>query len=398
MLGWELPPHNSGGLGVACYEMCRALVKDGATIQFIVPYTAQHDIDFMTVTAASPQDAVEVMLAGGAYDSAWFIQSTRDGQVVGHSLYEQQTIYEQSVDRLVDINEFDIIHAHDWLTFRAAIKLKRRCHKPLIVHIHATEYDRSGGRQGNNLVREIEYQGMMMADKVIAVSQATKRVLVEEYAIPATKVEVVHNSINLSDWPPDHSLNVYSYIELLKQHGYKVIVNVGRLVIQKGLTHLLQAAQRVLEYQPKTLFLIVGSGDQYQELIELGAELGISQNLLFTGFQRGKAVDDAYRVADLFVMPSVSEPFGITPLEAGARGVPSLISKQSGVSEVMGHALRVDYWDEQEMANQIVSVLRSDALRQTMADLTAAELSGRSWRDAADRLQTVYKSELTSQR
>ena len=390
MLGWELPPHNSGGLGVACYQMCRALAKRGVDIQFILPYTAEHDIDFMQVKAAHPQSVASVKRAGSAYDSWDYIQFDHRGKKFGHSLFEQQAIYEYNVERLVDAQEFDIIHAHDWMTFRAAMALKRNSGKPLIVHIHATESDRSAGNGGNSLVREIEYQAMSLADKVVAVSQTTKDILIKEYGISSGKIEVVHNSINLAEQEVPGGMNIYHYLETMKLYGYQVVTNVGRLTIQKGLTHLLEAARLVVDKNPKTLFLIVGSGDQYHELIELAADLGIGPNVLFAGFQRGKAIDDAYRVSDLFVMPSVSEPFGIAPLEAIAQGSPALVSKQSGVREVVKHILTVDYWDSKEMAAKILAVLSSAELRENLTRFSQDEVRAMSWLDTADKLGGLY--------
>lgn len=370
--------------------MCRALARQGVAIQFILPYTADHDIDFMDVKAAHSQNVAAVQRAGGAYDSWDYVQFTKTGNKLGHGLFDQQAIYEYNVERLINVDEFDIIHAHDWMTFRAAMALKRKSHKPLIVHIHATEHDRSAGKSGNGLVREIEYQAMTMADRVVAVSQATKDIIIREYKIPPAKIEVVHNSIDLDGQEIPSGMNIYHYLDTMKDHGYQVISNVGRLTIQKGLSHLLEAARLVIDQQPNTLFLIVGSGDQYQELVTLAADLGIGRNVLFAGFQRGKAVDDAYRVADLFVMPSVSEPFGITPLEATAHGAPALVSKQSGVREIIRNLLVVDYWDTREMANQIVAVLRSKPLKDTLRQLSQAEVKSLSWSQVADKLNTVY--------
>lgn len=393
MLGWELPPHNSGGLGVACYHMCKSLAERGVGIQFILPYSAEHAIDFMDITAAHPQDVLAVLKAGNAYQSHRYLHIKSNGPNESLNLFEQQALYEYNIEQLVDVSEFDIIHAHDWLTFRGAMAAKRKTGKPLIVHIHATEHDRAAGNGGNELVRDIEYQAMMMADRVIAVSQATKDIIVEQYRIPANKITVVHNSVALDDAPPG-GVNVYHYLEVMRQRGYKVVMNLGRLTIQKGLSHLLEAFKIVLEHQPKTYLLLVGSGEQYEELIELSAELGISGQVLFAGFQRGKAWSDAYCVADLFVMPSVSEPFGLSPLEAISHGTPALVSKQSGVAEAIRHMLVTDYWDAAMMADQMVAALRSDGLRQTLVDESSRELSRLSWSQSAEHINHVYEQEL----
>lgn len=390
MLGWELPPHNSGGLGVACYQLCKALSGKQIDIEFILPYTARHDIDFMTVTAAHPQDVKEVLKAGIAYDSYKYIMT--DGSEEWVDIYGQQLAYEASVTRLIDHKEFDIIHAHDWLTFRAAIRVKQLTNKPMIAHVHALESDRAGGNKGNPLVREIEYNALLLADRVMAVSQLTKDTIIKDYGIPADKIQVVHNSIDLEGIEPLEGDNAYQYLTAMKRQGYRVVSNIGRLTMQKGLPNLLRAAKEVIERAPKTIFLIVGSGEQYYELIELAAELGISNNVIFTGFQRGKNWRDSYAIADLFVMPSISEPFGLTPLEAAGYGTPALISRQSGVAEVLTNCLKVDFWDIGEMANQITAVVQNDVLRDELHNNVRREYEKLSWRKAADHLSGAYQT------
>jgi glycosyltransferase involved in cell wall biosynthesis len=389
MLGWELPPHNSGGLGVACYQLCKALSKKGADIEFVLPYTAQHDIEFMRINAAHPQDVETVINAGIAYDSFKYIKST--GEIEWIDLFGQSAIYEEAVGRIVDLAEFDVIHAHDWLTFRAALRAKHLSGKPLLLHVHSIERDRAGGNHGNPIVREIEYLSMMLADRVIAVSEHTKQAIMAEYAIPADKVEVIHNSIDIQDVEPLDGDNTYRYLSKMKQHGYRVVVNVGRLTIQKNLPNLLQAAKEVVLRAPKTLLLFVGSGEQERELLEQAAALGIGRNVVFTGFQRGKAWRDAYAIGDLFVMPSISEPFGLTPLESIGYGTPALVSKQSGVSEVLTNCLKVDFWDIQEMANQITAVVQNDTLRDELHKNSVKEYERLSWNNAADRLLELYE-------
>jgi glycogen synthase len=389
MLGWELPPHNSGGLGVACYQLCKALSKKGADIEFVLPYTAEHDINFMRIHAAHPQDVEHVLKAGIAYDSFKYVKNS--GEIEWVDLFGQSAIYERSVERIVQLAEFDVIHAHDWLTCRAALRAKELTGKPLILHIHSIESDRAGKHHGGNpLVRETEYLSMMLADKVIAISEHTKKAILREYDIPADKIEVVHNSFDIEDVFPLDTDNTYRYLERMKQHGYRVVVNVGRITIQKGLPNLLRAAKEVVARAPKTIFLFVGSGEQERELLELAAELGIGRNVIFTGFQRGKAWRDAYAIGDLFVMPSVSEPFGLTPFEAIGYGTPALISKQSGVSEVLQNCLKVDFWDVNEMANQITAVVQNDALRDELHTNSLKEYERLSWNVAADRLFEVY--------
>jgi glycosyltransferase involved in cell wall biosynthesis len=389
MLGWELPPHNSGGLGIACYQLCKALSKKDVSIEFILPYKADHQIDFMEVTAAHPQGVAAVLKAGIAYDSIKYIRE--DGQEEWHDIYEQQSMYEHAVAKLVEEREFDIVHAHDWLTFRAALRVKELKRCPIILHVHSVESDRAGSKDGNPLVKEIEGIALHMADRVIAVSQRTKNAIVHDYGVPADKIQVVHNSIDPDDLAPLDQNNAYAYLTLMKSLGYKVVVNVGRLTIQKGLPNLLRAAEEVVAQAPKTLFLIVGSGEQYYELIELAAELGIGTNVLFTDFQRGKRWRDAFGIGDLFVMPSVSEPFGLTPLEAIGYGTPAMVSKQSGVSEILLNCLKVDFWDVKEMANQITAVVQNEALGLELLKNSRVEYENLGWHKVSDKLMGIYK-------
>ena len=389
MLGWELPPHNSGGLGMACFQLCKALAKKNIDIEFILPYQADHGIDFMTVTAAHPQGVASVLRSGIAYDSHKYVRD--DGSEEWLDIYDQQQLYEEAVVRLVQAKEFDIVHAHDWLTFRAAMRVKELKKCPIILHVHSVESDRSGSKHGNPFVREIEEMSMLMADRVIAVSQRTKNAIIEDYGIPADKIEVVHNSIEPGDIAPLDDNNIYRYLDMMRSQGYRVVVNVGRLTIQKGLPNLMRAAKEVVAHAPKTLFLIVGSGEQYYELIDLAAELGIGPNVLFTDFQRGKKWRDAYAIGDLFVMPSVSEPFGLTPLEAIGYGTPALVSKQSGISEVLLNCLKVDFWDINEMANQITAVVQNDSLRDELLHSSYGEYIRLSWDSASDKVASLYQ-------
>jgi len=392
MLGWELPPHNSGGLGVACYQMCEALSKNEVDLEFILPYKAEHNISFMKVKAARPAGVLEILKSGIAYDSYKYVY--KDGHEEWKDIYSQVWFYQQAVSDMAKSMSFDIVHAHDWLTFRAALMIKASRNCPIILHVHSVESDRAGGKRGNPLVHEIEESAMLQADSIIAVSEHTKRIIIRDYGIPADKIEVVHNSIDTSHLEPLEGENAYRYLTQLKSQGYSIVSNAGRLTIQKGLYNLLQAAKIVIERLPKTIFLIVGSGEQYQELISLSADLGIGPNVMFAGFQRGKFLRDSYSVADLFVMPSVSEPFGLTPLEAGLYGVPSLISKQTGVAEILKNCLKVDFWDVNEMANKIVGVLSSRSIQDTMKENLAKELWGISWDQSAEKIMKLYNRHL----
>lgn len=389
MLGWELPPHNSGGLGVACYQLCKALSRNDLDIEFIVPYEADHGIDFMDVTAAQPAGIIAAAAVADPYKS-----QTYRAAAGWTDIHAQQQRYEQAVHDIIDEKEFDIVHAHDWLTFRAALRIKSRRQCPVILHVHSVESDRAANHRGNPLVREIEETALNLADKIIAVSEHTRQCIIRDYAIPGSKITVVHNSLDRTELPKLDAGNSYRYLSYMKSQGYKVVVNVGRLTIQKGLPNLLQAAQLVLRKEPRTFFLLVGSGEQYQELVGLSAELGIGRNVLFAGFQRGQRWRDAFALGDLFVMPSISEPFGLTPLEALGYGTPSLISKQSGVSEVLQSCLKVDYWDIKHMANQITAALQNEALLLQLQRDGQREYERLSWAKAAQKVTSLYHSQL----
>ena len=393
MLGWELPPHNSGGLGVACYQLSRALAVQGVDIDFVLPYDAPHDINFMKVTPAMPIAAEKLSNLGGVYDSyCYHCESEACEHATPKDLRGQQKRYTEFVEKYLLKQNPDIIHAHDWLTFEAGMRAKQITGKPLIAHIHATEFDRSGEHRGNPLVHEIEYNALHMADRVVAVSQVTKDIIVREYNIPADKVMVVHNSIDPDDFSDVGFAGSYMYLEEMKKRGYKVVVSLGRLTVQKGLHYLIQAAGRVVNVNDKVLFLIAGDGELRNELIEQSAELGVAHNVIFTGFLRGQRWREAYAIGDMFVMPSVSEPFGLTALEAAGTGNAVLLSKQSGAGEVLQSVLKFDFWDTDKLANYILAVAEQPVLQQTLMQNVQSEFSRLSWREVADKCQAIYKN------
>lgn len=393
MLGWELPPHNSGGLGVACYHMAKQLSLRGVDIDFVVPYSAKHDIEFMTIHGSVPHTPEQLALPG-AYDSNCYACEDQElcEHIIPDSLRALQQRYIKHVENMVKTKKPGAIHCHDWLTMEAGMRAKELTNRPLIAHVHATEFDRAGTHRGNPLVHEIEEQGLMMADKIIAVSNVTKALIVREYGIPADKIEVVHNSLDLGEYPPLDGDNTYRYLTEMKQRGHKVVVSVGRLTVQKGLHHLLDAAKRAIDIDPKLLFLIAGSGELRDELLMRSAELGISENILFTGFVRGKAWRDAYDIGDIFVMPSVSEPFGLVALEAAGHDNAVLMSKQSGAAEVLKNVLTFDFWDTQKFGDQLAAVARHQELRDNLRHNVASEYQHLSWEKAADTFLGIYHS------
>ena len=398
MLGWELPPHNSGGLGVACYHMSKALAIHGAKIDFVIPYRAEYpEIDFMTIHSATNLSPLE-RYGLGAYDSNTILDKSIVQDDINDLKYMRgvQKRYIRFVENLVLTNKPDIIHAHDWLTMEAGMRAKELSDAPLVVHVHATEFDRSGGENGNPLVHEIEYQGLMMADRIIAVSNITKNIIVERYEIPAEKIEVVYNAIDVGALNNgyEYDFSTYSYLELLKNEGYTVISTVTRFTVQKGLTNFIKAAARALEKYDKLAFLLAGDGEQRDELIQLAADLRVSDKVLFTGFVRGKQWRDAYSISDIFVMSSVSEPFGLTALEAAHHDNALIISKQSGVGEVLHSIFRYDSWDIDALADQIIGIAASDSLQYSLKKNVKREYDRISWHDVAASCFGIYEQSI----
>lgn len=395
MLGWELPPHNSGGLGVACYHLSKALALKGTEIDFVVPYEAKHEnVDFMTIHSATKLSPLH-KFGMGAYDSS-FLTEVIDRNTGGtpSTIREIQHRYVQFVEQFTSENDFDAIHAHDWLTMEAGIRAKELSDKPLIVHVHATEFDRAGGNQGNPIVHEIEYQGLVMADRIIAVSDATKQIIVSKYNIPASKVEVVYNAIDTTSFDDGYQYDsrTYRYLEGLKQEGYTVVSAVTRLTIQKGLGNLVQALAKAVEKYDRLVLLLAGDGEQRDELIRLAADLGVSDKVFFTGFVRGKQWRDAYSVSDVFVLSSVSEPFGLTALEAAHHDNALIITKQSGVGEVLHSIFRYDFWDTNKLADQLVGIATSPALKDSLRKNVTREYDRISWHDVAQQCVNLYDS------
>ena len=401
MLGWELPPHNSGGLGVACLNLARALSRQGAKIDFVIPYEAEHpEINFMHLLSATHLDPI-YRYGGGAYESLKLLEKIIPTQNKKHvSIRDIQKSYCEFVNNYLLEYKPDLIHAHDWLTYEAGILAKKNYGIPLVAHVHATEFDRAGMHSGNPLIHEIEYEGLMLADKIIAVSESTKRIIHEKYQIPLNKIDVIYNSLDENYEKSDYHFNDQTYRYLLnqKQRGYTIISTVGRFTIQKGLHNLMQAAALALSKNPNLLFVFAGDGEERNELIALAAELGISQNVIFTGFIRGKKLRDIYSVSDVFIMSSVSEPFGLTALEVAHHGDALILTKQSGVSEIIWSALTYDYWDERKLADEILAIAENPALRDSLQQNIKNEYNRISWNQVAKKCLKVYNNIINHKR
>ena len=394
MLGWELPPHNSGGLGVACLNMAKALSKEGAEIDFVVPYQAEHpEITFMKVLSATRLDPI-YRYGGGSYESLRIqdkiIPTKNRAELV--SIRDVQKSYCDFVQNYLMGFKPDLVHAHDWLTYEAGVLAKKNYGLPLVAHVHSTEFDRAGMHTGNPLIHEIEYEGLMLADKIIAVSEITKRIVHEKYHIPLNKIDVIYNSLDESYQTTDYHFydESYRYLKKMQELGYTIVATVGRFTIQKGLHNLMKAAALAIDKNPKLIFAFAGDGEERNHLISLAAKLGISKNVIFTGFIRGQKLRDIYSVSDIFVMSSISEPFGLTALEAAHHGDCLILTKQSGVSEIIWSALKYDYWDEQKLADEIIAISKSPALRQTLTKNVASEYRQITWNQVAKKCLKTY--------
>lgn len=383
---------------MACYHLSKALAQQGASIDFVLPYDAHHPgTDYMTIHAATRLNPIHKFGIMGAYDSKSVTEQDLD-KVDMRDLQTMRGVqkrYVTFVERMIKSKKIgvpDAIHAHDWLTMEAGMRAKQLTDAPLIVHVHATEFDRAGSfGTGNPIVHEIEYQGLMMADRIIAVSGITKNIIIHRYGIPADKIEVVHNAIDPSSMGTyDYDGRTYRYLESLRREGYTVVSTVTRFTAQKGLTQLVRGMARACERYDKLVLLLAGDGEQRDELIALSAELGIADKVFFTGFVRGKQWRDAYSVADVFVMSSVSEPFGLTALEAAHYGSALIISKQSGVGEVLKSIMRYDFWDTDKLADQLVGIATSPALSQQLRDDVKREYARLSWHDVARKCMHLY--------
>jgi len=423
MLGWEFPPFISGGLGTACYGLTKALDQLGVRVTFVLPKMvdsqyATHvrllspqtrdrgslrrtsrleqmsNVSFRAIMSplqayATPQtydEKVEEVLRLRREATGW--DGSREGGAgadYAGDLYREVHRYASMAMELAKGEEFDVIHAHDWMTYPAGVGVALVTGKPLVVHIHSTEFDRSG-EHINQMVYDIEREGMQRANKVIAVSHFTRGIVISRYGIPGDKVEVVYNGVERN--------GVWSTTPEAIKRDEKIVLFLGRITMQKGPEYFLQAAKKVVDVMDNVKFVMAGSGDLMYRSVELAAQLGIGHKVLFTGFLRGDDVRRIFRMADLYVMPSVSEPFGIAPLEALDNDVPVIISKQSGVSEVLRHALKVDFWDVNEMANKIVAVLKYPPLRMTLRNHGNFEVRKLRWRDAASNCLRVYEEAL----
>lgn len=389
MFGWEFPPFNSGGLGTACYGITKALSQKGVEINFVLPKNIEITEGFLHVISANlPQTKItlvdsllESYMTNETYWEVFKHAKNQDGYSA--DLIEEVRRYAAVARDIAAEVDYDVIHCHDWMTLPAGFEASQLSHKPLISHIHSTEADRSGGRDNNPRIFEIEKAGVRNSDKVIAVSKFTRNRITESYAIDEKKIDVVYNGIDKREFEKK--------LEISNPFQAKIVLFLGRLTLHKGPDYFLRAAQKVLQKKDDVIFIVSGSGDMERKVIEDACRLGIGDKVLFTGFLKDDQLRKIYKLANLYVMPSVSEPFGITPLEALASGTPVMISKQSGVSEVLNHCLKVDFWDVDEMANQILAVLENQELEECLFKNGNSELDSLSWSSTANKILNIYQ-------
>ncbi len=418
MFGWEFPPHISGGLGTACFGLTKGLLHHDVEVIFVVPkaYGDENQEAVRLVNASdisidirnsiykdcwenisyievgsnlipytSPDEFYNIInqtkLAGSENFDSVLSKTYQFSGKYGQNLMEEVQRYALVASTIAHQNNFDVIHAHDWLTYPAGIAAKKISNKPLVVHVHATEFDRSGENINQN-VYDIERQGMEAADMVIAVSNLTRNIIIERYGISPEKVFTVHNAVDSS------TRSDYCFEE--KHFQEKIVTFLGRVTFQKGPDYFVEAAYKVLQKDPNVRFVMAGSGDMLIRMIKRVAQLRMSNKFHFTGFLDAEDVDRMFSMSDVYVMPSVSEPFGISPLEAMRSNVPVVISKQSGVSEVLKYALKIDFWDIDAMADAIYGLLHYDALSKMFIRYGKDEVDKMKWDNAAGLVKDIY--------
>jgi glycogen(starch) synthase len=418
MFGWEFPPHISGGLGTACFGLTSSLIQQDVEVVFVVPrlFGQEDKTRFQLISASDtginlvasryqqlkeqleyiqvesgllPYTTVEEYAkqklhqeAANCPDNVSETNINFSGHY-GADLLNEVAQYALVAAEIARSNQFDVIHAHDWLTYPAGLIARQESGKPLVIHVHATEFDRSGDTV-NQAVYDIERKGMHEADSIITVSAYTRQILMDRYSVSKEKINVVYNGVT----PVREAIVRNSESE----KKTKTVTFLGRITFQKGPDYFVEAAKKVLEQYPETRFVMAGSGDMLNRMIKRVAALRMSSRFHFTGFLKGSETDLMYAMSDVYVMPSVSEPFGISPLEAIRSGVPVIISKQSGVSEVLKNALKIDFWDIDALADAICGLLNYKSLSQTFIREGAKEVEKLSWDRAADQTKQIYQS------
>ncbi|MDE5922879.1 MAG: glycosyltransferase [Muribaculum sp.] len=413
MFGWEFPPHILGGLGTASYGLTKGMWECGdMDITFVIPKPwGDEDRSFAKIIGASQvpvgwrdvsREYVESRIGNVMDPDEYFrlrdhiyadfnYMRLNDLGCIEFSgrypdnLLEEINNYSICAGVIARTEEFDVIHSHDWLTYPAGIHAKQVTGKPMVIHVHATDFDRSRGNV-NPTVFNIERDGMLHADHIITVSNLTRATVIDKYGIDPAKVTTVHNAVTpLSD----ELLNVNP-----PRSKEKVVTFLGRITMQKGPEYFVEAAAKVLRNNPQVRFVMAGSGDMMDKMIDLAAARGIADRFHFPGFQKGKQVYEMLKASDVYIMPSVSEPFGISPLEAMQMGVPSIISKQSGCAEILTNVIKTDYWDIDAMADAINAIVSYPAMHDQLKEDGLAEVNQITWDKAGQKVINIYNQVL----
>ena len=368
MIGWEYPPFQAGGLGTHCYGLTHGLADKGVKVDFYMPKTKH--------STKSDKSNLRIIEVG---ETEIFPYDRPDSKEIRGNFFEAVYYYNNLVVSKVEKNiksgnKYDAVHCHDWLTMKAGITIKERWGIPLVVTIHSTEYDRSGWLYPNQWFIDIEREGMQKANRIIAVSHLTKRIIVEKYGINPDKISVIYNAV----------------FPIPEGHKQEIVLFLGRLTIQKGAEFFIKAARKVKDFEPDARFVVAGAGDMLPRLINQAIDMGISDRVIFTGRLSEDEVKHIYGISSVYVMPSVSEPFGITALEAISAGTPTIASKTAGFSEAFNNCLIVDFWDTDEMANKIISLLRYAPLHKTMSQEGKREIALFTWDRVANETMGVY--------
>lgn len=396
MFGWEYPPLHSGGLGIACHGMVRGLLKNGARVTLVLPTNSKDTADDLELRTPSDNEprilTVESSLRPYEGTDAYALRTLNDGGTTGvNNLYGPnmgeavERFTAMSVNVTQDIHP-DIVHAHDWMTFDAGLRAASHHRVPVVMHVHATELDRTDFHP-NQWIADKERNSLMKAHKVIAVSNYTKNLLIQQYGIPADKIAVVHNAHDTTHSPHPSTLTTRST-------RHPLVLFLGRLTTQKNPWQFLQTAKIVHEHNPATQFVMAGDGPMFSDLVDRACELGLSDCIVFTGNVGRNDVGDLYRKASCFVMPSLSEPFGLVALEAVSHGVPVVLSKQSGAAEVLDHCFKVDFWDTERFADCILTILREEPLAQQLRAEAPYILRRLSWQNQAQHILSIYQNVL----
>ena len=419
MFGWEFPPHIAGGLGTACYGMTKGLAYNDVDVLFVMP-SASGDEDESAVKIINASDvAIDTVSATvdeflgkvqfvhigtnmvpyvDPQDFTKIVEEERKRQIKGFrvqygqkykfsgkygaNLMEEVQRYAMVASAIALENDFDVIHAHDWLTYAAGIAAKKISGKPLVIHVHATSFDRASDNAIDTRVFALEKMGMEAADKIMAVSNLTRNIVINKYGIDPSKGVAVHNAVDFEE---------FKQMEVKRGVDDKIVTFLGRITYQKGPEYFIEAANKVLKKCDNVRFVMAGNGDLMNRSIRRVAKLGIADKFHFTGFLRGDDVKKMFAYSDVYIMPSVSEPFGISPLEAMKSNVPSIISKQSGVAEVLSYAIKTDFWDIDAMADAIYGLLKYPALASMSAKCGVEEVNNLKWENAALKMIDVYQ-------